>query len=673
VATLRLDAATPVVDPLREPSADGEGADADRQPSDQKAHEALKSAEEKMKLKNEKIQQIKHLRSQLSAVQSEIAKCQEQKDECIKFKQSLEKLTPQELRAVHRMDADAGEKAGATLPPDATMADLLPNLPRNSKEVLAYRGIRNPSPIQAIAVPRLIEGLSAVVHSETGSGKTLSFLLPALERVRKVDAAGGGPAVVLAIAPTRELAVQIMAEAENLCHGELALVALAAQASWDTLLGATLIIATPQELLETFDRQDAEEVKLLLDRVEVCILDEFDELLPKRKYEGRRYSRYQDGGMWPTEGFLKRLVRNSERPSLQVIAASATAYQASRTKLFKVLRRDQQGRFQHPLPVLEPPLADMEGLDAPPSAADGPDWDPEAPLAESGEADDDGEEAEQEALDPAAGREEGSAEGRHRTAPRYPTLPTGIKHFYWRTPPGGSHALALAAALDKLRPQSALVFVCPNARESVRTVVEDLQLSGWTGAMALAKHLFPDSRHSSERKTRKSQGPSGEAKAWRSANKLHELRETTRRGFAAAHWDAPVLVSAEESVRGLHLDAVEAVFILGMPKTAASYMHMAGRTGRLPHPFGRAVLVAHGLQIAKVTRGFSGQTTIRQWRELGRGSPSVATSLARKKRKQKKQVKREAARMAAGEGPPKRRSSAAIALDAALGPPVRRG
>jgi len=549
----------------------------------------------------------------------------------------------EEQEMAHRpTSAEANERLEVIKPSEMAMTDLVPSLPRKSQEELESRGILHPSPIQAVAVPHLLRGLSGVVHSETGSGKTLAFLLPALERARQAEAEGGGRAVAIVLTPTRELTVQLMAEAEELCHGELALVALAAEASWDTILSAALIVATPQELLDVFDRQDAEEVKMLLARVEVCVLDEFDELLPKDKYEGKRYARYQDKGMWPTEGFLKRLVRNNDRQSFQVIAASATAYQASRWRLFKVLRRDQKERFERPLPMLEPPLLKYGK----------PLWQAARPREDLDTVEMENEEAERR------------PRPRRRAAPRYPTLPSGIDHLFWRTHSTGGYALALSAALEKLRPASALVFVCPNARESVRTVVEDLQLCGWTGAMALSKHLFPDSRHSAERKLRRPK-VSGEAKAWRSANALQELRETTRLGYAAAQWDAPILVGAEENVRGLHLDAVEAVFILGMPKTAASYMHMAGRTGRLPHPFGHAVLVANSLQIAKVTRGFSGQTTISRWGELGRGSPSIAVSQS-----QKREMQRDLPEAERGAAP--KRSKAASALDAALGPPVRR-
>ncbi|CAE8736036.1 unnamed protein product [Polarella glacialis] len=307
--------------------------------------------------------------------------------------------------------------------------------------------------------------------------------------------------------------------------------------------------------------------------------------------------------MWPTEGLLKRLIRNNERETLQVVAASATAYSNSRKRLLKVLNRDKMERFpKMNLPLLEPNMRGAAAMEAAAAA-----FAVEAAAEDEEDVGDDFE-------------EEDVAEGRRRS-PRYPALPAGIKHFNWKVPVAGTHAAALAAALDKIQPESAMVFICPNAGETVKGVVEDLQQSGWSGAAALTQMLFPDSRNTGKGKSARR---SGESRGWRSANRLQSLRDTTRLGFSGAadtYREAPILVSSEESVRGLHLDAVEAIFVLGMPKSAAAYLHMAGRTGRLPHPYGSAVLVAHGREIAKVTNGFSGQTGIREWTVLGRGSP----------------------------------------------------
>eukprot|EP00434_Breviolum_minutum_P008883 symbB.v1.2.007831.t2/scaffold463.1/size291460/12 len=104
---------------------------------------------------------------------------------------------------------------------------------------------------------------------------------------------------------------------------------------------------------------------------------------------------------------------------------------------------------------------------------------------------------------------------------------------------------------------------------------KDLSTAGWSNVDTLSRLLFPDSRNTNPGK--KAPQVKGEAKGWRSANRLVELRDTTKRGYSSEgefYREAPIFVSAEESVRGLHLDAVQVVFILGLPKTASSYVHM---------------------------------------------------------------------------------------------------
>ena len=66
----------------------------------------------------------------------------------------------------------------------SAFADLLPSLPPAVAASLAARGIRTPTPIQAAALPRIAAGESVLLHAETGSGKSLAFLLPSLTRGR---------------------------------------------------------------------------------------------------------------------------------------------------------------------------------------------------------------------------------------------------------------------------------------------------------------------------------------------------------------------------------------------------------------------------------------------------------------------------------------------------------
>jgi ATP-dependent RNA helicase DDX18/HAS1 len=74
---------------------------------------------------------------------------------------------------------------------------------------LADAGFKRPTKVQALSIPRLMTGVDVVGAAKTGSGKTLSFVLPAIERLveRKFKPSAG--VGVLIVSPTRELALQI--------------------------------------------------------------------------------------------------------------------------------------------------------------------------------------------------------------------------------------------------------------------------------------------------------------------------------------------------------------------------------------------------------------------------------------------------------------------------------
>ena len=109
-------------------------------------------------------------------------------------------------------------------------------------------GFEQASPIQAAAIPVLLQGLDVVGQSQTGSGKTLAFAAPAIERVdpqrREVQ--------VLVLCPTRELAVQVCEEVHKLAlfkRGVQALPVYGGQ-SYERQLhglrrGAQIVVGTP--------------------------------------------------------------------------------------------------------------------------------------------------------------------------------------------------------------------------------------------------------------------------------------------------------------------------------------------------------------------------------------------------------------------------------------------
>lgn len=99
-----------------------------------------------------------------------------------------------------------------------TFTDL--NLDPARVQQLAAQGITEPSPIQTKAIPVLMERKDALVHAQTGSGKTLTYLLPMLERLQaeEAPAKSAGPATPggIVLVPTQELGMQVQGVAKAL-------------------------------------------------------------------------------------------------------------------------------------------------------------------------------------------------------------------------------------------------------------------------------------------------------------------------------------------------------------------------------------------------------------------------------------------------------------------------
>src|ERR1700681_1965680 len=91
---------------------------------------------------------------------------------------------------------------------------------------LAQNGFVHPTPVQALGIPHQLAGHDLVITAQTGTGKTLAFLLPLLERLAKPGNPPGVSALILP--PAREVAIQI-AEAF-------------AQRGADTGIGAAVVV-----------------------------------------------------------------------------------------------------------------------------------------------------------------------------------------------------------------------------------------------------------------------------------------------------------------------------------------------------------------------------------------------------------------------------------------------
>ncbi len=138
-------------------------------------------------------------------------------------------------------------------------------------------GFEEPAPIQAAAIPILLEGHDVVGQSMTGSGKTAAFGIPAIELCQASDRS----VQVLILCPTRELATQVADEIHKLSTHKKGIhaVPIYGGASYERQFyelkkGVQIVIGTPGRLMDHMDRGT-----LALDKVKMVILDEADRML----------------------------------------------------------------------------------------------------------------------------------------------------------------------------------------------------------------------------------------------------------------------------------------------------------------------------------------------------------------------------------------------------------
>jgi ATP-dependent RNA helicase RhlE len=146
-----------------------------------------------------------------------------------------------------------------------------------TKERLSSARFTTPTPVQAAAIPQALEGKDMLATAQTGTGKTLAFLIPIMERLLQQVTPG---IAALVLVPTRELAMQVVDQfnalrGKQLGPAGLVVGGLSEGAQLSAIRrGARLVVATPGRLEDFLDRKlfNFRELKIL-------VLDEADRML----------------------------------------------------------------------------------------------------------------------------------------------------------------------------------------------------------------------------------------------------------------------------------------------------------------------------------------------------------------------------------------------------------
>jgi superfamily II DNA/RNA helicase len=163
---------------------------------------------------------------------------------------------------------------------------------------LARHGVEAPFAVQKMVIPDVLAGHDVLAQSPTGSGKTLAFGIPLVERLRDSDPRPSA----LVLAPTRELASQIVDELRPIAHARALSIAavyggagIVKQAR--LAARAHILVATPGRLLDLIERREVS-----LDRIRILVLDEADRML--------------DMGFRPTVERIVKMTRNDRQTML---------------------------------------------------------------------------------------------------------------------------------------------------------------------------------------------------------------------------------------------------------------------------------------------------------------------------------------------------------------------
>ena len=196
---------------------------------------------------------------------------------------------------------------------------------------IASAGYSNPTPIQAKAIPKIMQGHDLVGLAQTGTGKTAAFVLPILHRLVHGRRRG---LKALVIVPTRELAEQIN-QAIEILGAKTGIKSMTVyggvgfQQQVQLLKSAEIVVACPGRLIDHIQRKTVD-----LSSVEVLVLDEADQMF--------------DMGFLPD---IRRILKYLPKTNRQTLLFSATMPDQIRHLADEILKNPEKVQVAHDTPA----------------------------------------------------------------------------------------------------------------------------------------------------------------------------------------------------------------------------------------------------------------------------------------------------------------------------------
>jgi len=414
---------------------------------------------------------------------------------------------------------------------------------------LARAGFTEPTSIQSQALPLLTQRESLILHAETGSGKTLSYLLPITEWLWKeyeMNNEGGETSYALILTPTRELAAQVAGIATALSPpNSVRLVTTPTNllrstyedrerseskhgGRSDNIVGnsqgsTTKIIVGSAKSIHTSLFGDKKlpapptskpESKRFVQSVKYLVMDEVDRLLDGKKTRGKT-SKYYKKHEKPA-ATLASTIAKMTLGQVQIVAASATVGRPLRRELARVL-----GLTPDECPQVIRSAIDMD------------------------------------------------------STKRAITVPKTLKHYAIPCDGSTSGSLLTAAAFvaKNLPP-------IENRGRRILFVVTDacgIQLRDAIGAL---RHFGVKPEPKSLLDVLEAEGTDNLIETYRQISGSSGIGEAASSLVSFDDSEGYLLLTGEQSVRGIHLDELDTVVIVGRPKGPDEYTHIAGRAGR---------------------------------------------------------------------------------------------